>query len=78
MRLATDYRRAEAYERLEKIAASNSGEIAAAIKDLVVVKDKAESQTKAKVVIDLLNKLPKTDEITQVLNSSDQLPKKSQ
>jgi pyruvate-ferredoxin/flavodoxin oxidoreductase len=78
MRIATDYLRNEAYERLDKIAKEQGGELEKAINDLVAVKNKPESKAKSKVVVDLLNKVNKSEEVTKAIKTADQLPKKSQ
>jgi hypothetical protein len=78
MRLATDYLRDEAYERLTKIAKEQGGELAKAINDLVAVKDKPESREKTKVVLGLLKQANKSADVEQAIKSADQLPKKSQ
>jgi predicted secreted Zn-dependent protease len=78
MRLATDYLRDEAYERLTKIAKEHGGELEKAINELITVKDKADSKVKAQVVANLLNKVSKNEDIQKALQSIDQLPKKSQ
>jgi pyruvate-ferredoxin/flavodoxin oxidoreductase len=79
MRLATDYQRAEAYDRLVKIAKERGGELATAINDLIAVKDKPESKIKTKTVEQLLKTInPKNQDVTQALATIDQLPKKSQ
>jgi pyruvate-ferredoxin/flavodoxin oxidoreductase len=78
MRLATDYQRDEAYERLTKIAQEQGGELEKAINELIAVKDKPESKTQTKVVIDLLNKVTKNADVEKAIKTADQLPKKSQ
>jgi thioredoxin-like negative regulator of GroEL len=78
MRLATDYQRDEAFERISKIANDKGGELATAINELIAVKDQPESKAKSKAVIDLLNKATTTPDIQKAIQTADQLPKKSQ
>jgi pyruvate-ferredoxin/flavodoxin oxidoreductase len=77
MRLAVDYQRTEAYERLTKIATTNAGALADAINALIAVKDTAESHAKTAAVLDLLKKTPSTPEVDAAIKTIDQLPKKS-
>jgi pyruvate-ferredoxin/flavodoxin oxidoreductase len=78
MRLAVDYLRDEAYDRLTKIAQEQGGELQKAIDELVAVKDQSESRTKAKKVVDLLHQANQTNDIQIAIKTADQLPKKSQ